>query len=318
MIPHDEAPEHEFEAVRGLPQALPPGERMLWQGAPDWRVLARDVMHLRALSGYFAALLAWRAVSVFSDTGSLAQSALAVLWPAPLALVAIGLLALIAWIIGRTTVYTVTDKRVVMRIGMVLSITFNLPYSRIESASLRTNRDGSGDVCLLLGAADRIGYAHLWPHARPWQLKRTQPALRGLADVVASHADPLALIAACDEVWTMTSLLGFEALLRSKPVTCLGAPFYAGWGLTRDLGPVPLRRRQAKDGHALPRPDLDALTHAALIGYPRCFDPVSGRPCPPEVVVARLADGHMPARSLRLRLLAKAQGLLASRAHLWR
>jgi hypothetical protein len=52
----------------------------------------------------------------------------------------------------------------------------------IESASLRTNRDGSGDVCLLLGAADRIGYAHLWPHARPWQLKRTQPALRGLAD----------------------------------------------------------------------------------------------------------------------------------------
>ena len=182
MIPHDEAPEHEFEAVRGLPQALPPGERMLWQGAPDWRVLARDVMHLRALSGYFAALLAWRAVSVFSDTGSLGQSALAVLWPAPLALVAIGLLALIAWIIGRTTVYTVTDKRVVMRIGMVLSITFNLPYNRIESAALRANADGSGDVCLLLGADDRIAYAHLWPHARPWHLKRTQPALRGLAD----------------------------------------------------------------------------------------------------------------------------------------
>lgn len=185
MIPHDEAPEHEFEAVRGLPQALPPGERMLWQGAPDWRVLARDVMHLRALSGYFAALLAWRAVSVYSGTGSLAQSALAVLWPAPLALVAIGLLALIAWIIGRTTVYTVTDKRVVMRIGMVLSITFNLPYSRIDSAALRANPDGSGDVCLLLGAADRIAYAHLWPHARPWQLKRTQPALRGLADARA-------------------------------------------------------------------------------------------------------------------------------------
>lgn len=143
-------------------------------------------------------------------------------------------------------------------------------------------------------------------------------ALRGLADVVASHAEPLALIAACDEVWTMTSLLGFEALLRGKPVTCLGAPFYAGWGLTRDLGPVPLRRRQAEDGHALPRPDLDGLTHAALIGYPRYFDPVSGRPCPPEVVVTRLASGQMPRRGLRLRLLAKAQGLLASRAHLWR
>lgn len=182
MIPHDEAPEHEFEAVRGLPQALPPGERMLWQGAPDWRVLARDVMHLRALSGYFAALLAWRAVSVFSDTGSLAQSALAVLWPAPLALVAIGLLALIAWIIGRTTVYTLTDKRVVMRIGVVLGITFNLPYSQIESAGLRTGRDGSGDLTLVLADTDRIAYVHLWPHARPWHVKRTEPMLRAVPD----------------------------------------------------------------------------------------------------------------------------------------
>ena len=185
MIPHDEAPEHEFEAVRGLPQALPPGEHMLWQGSPDWRVLARDLMHLRALSAYFAVLLAWRAVSAYSGTGSLSQAALAVLWLAPLALIAIGLLALIAWLIGRTTVYTLTDKRVVMRIGMVLSVTFNLPYARIESAALRANSDGSGDLCLLLGAADRIAYAHLWPHARPWQLKRTQPALRGLADARA-------------------------------------------------------------------------------------------------------------------------------------
>lgn len=116
----------------------------------------------------------------------------------------------------------------------------------------------------------------------------------------------------------MTSLLGFEALLRGKPVTCLGAPFYAGWGLTRDLGPVPDRRRRAADGHPLPRPGLDGLVHAALIAYPRCFDPVSGRPCPPEVVIDRLASGGIQPRSLRLRLLAKAQGRLAGWAHLWR
>ena len=79
-----------------------------------------------------------------------------------------------------------------------------------------------------------------------------------------------------------------------------------------------LRRRQAADGHPLPRPDLDTLTHAALIGYPRYFDPASRRPCPPEVVAERLAKGQMPPRGLRLRLLAKAQGLLASRAHFWR
>ncbi len=138
----------------------------------------------------------------------------------------------------------------------------------------------------------------------------------GLADAVITAADPIALILACDEVWTMTSLLGFEALLRGKPVTTLGAPFYAGWGLTRDLGNPPLRRKQAPDGHPLPRPTLDHLTHAVLIGYPRYVDPVSRRPCPPEVVVERLATPVPQPR--RLRLLAKAQGALAGWAHLWR
>lgn len=142
--------------------------------------------------------------------------------------------------------------------------------------------------------------------------------LVGLADVVARNADPVALIAACDEVWTMTSLLGFEALMRGKPVVCLGAPFYAGWGLTRDLGPVPDRRRRAADGHPLPRPDLVHLVHAALIGYPRYFDPVSRLPCPAEVVLDRLQSPDAPRPGLRLRLLSKLQGALASYAHLWR
>jgi capsular polysaccharide export protein len=136
----------------------------------------------------------------------------------------------------------------------------------------------------------------------------------GLADVVATGTDAIALILACEEVWTMTSLLGFEALLRGKPVTTLGAPFYAGWGLTRDLGNPPLRRRQAADGHPLPRVTLDHLVHAALIASPRYYDPVTRRPCPPEVALDRLADATPPPR----RLLAKAQGALAGWAHLWR
>lgn len=143
-------------------------------------------------------------------------------------------------------------------------------------------------------------------------------ALAGLADAVVEDADPAALIMACDEVWTMTSLLGFEALLRGKPVTCLGAPFYAGWGLTRDLGPVPSRRMRAPDGHPLPRPGLLQLVHAALIAYPRYHDPASGLPCPAEVVAERLRDGRVPSPGPLNRLLAKAQGRLASHAGLWR
>ncbi|MGR3804722.1 capsular polysaccharide biosynthesis protein [Marinibacterium profundimaris] len=131
-----------------------------------------------------------------------------------------------------------------------------------------------------------------------------------IADVVLRSADPAALLGAVDEVWTMTSLLGFEALLRGVPVTTLGAPFYAGWGLTTDLGRVPVRRGV--------RPDLLQLTHAVLIDYPRYFDPVTGTACPPEVVVDRLAHGPLPRPGLGNRSLAKLQGAFATWAHLWR
>lgn len=151
---------------------------------------------------------------------------------------------------------------------------------------------------------------------RPGKIERA--ALEGLADVIANHADPLSLINQCDEVWTMTSLLGFEALIRGKKVTCLGAPFYAGWGLTQDLGPVPGRRRRRADGSPLPRPDLDALVYATLIAYPRYYDPVSNRPCPPEVALDRLAKGEIPHPGPLNRVLSKLQGRLATHARLWR
>jgi len=146
----------------------------------------------------------------------------------------------------------------------------------------------------------------------------TAADLEGCADFVARHADPVALIEQADEVWTLTSLLGFEALLRGKAVTCLGAPFYAGWGLTTDLGPVPERRLRAPDGHPLPRVTLTQLVYAALIAYPRYHDPISRRPCPPEVIVERLAEGRLPHPGLTNRLLAKAQGALASQSWIWR
>ncbi len=132
----------------------------------------------------------------------------------------------------------------------------------------------------------------------------------GDADMVLSKADPVALIEACDAVWTMTSLLGFEALLRSTPVTCLGVPFYAGWGLTDDLDPAPERRRA--------RPSLAALAHAVLIAYPRYFDPLTGLPCPVEVVVDRLASGELPVPGPFNRSLAKLQGWFAGQSWLWR
>ena len=187
-LPGRQAAEHEFEAELGLPEPLPRGERLLWQGSPEWRVLAREAMHTRMLAVYFAVLLAARAANVWSNGGSPVDAGVAVLWLLPLAVAAIAVLSLLAWLIARTSVYTITDKRVVMRIGVVLNITFNLPHSQIVSAGLRTNADGSGDLTLLLNDADRIAYVHLWPHARPWHLKRTEPMLRALPQVRAVAA----------------------------------------------------------------------------------------------------------------------------------
>lgn len=102
-----------------------------------------------------------------------------------------------------------------------------------------------------------------------------------LADRVETVSPMAALIAMVDELHVNSSLAGFEALLRGQRVTVHGVPFYAGWGLTTDRGPVPPRRT--------PRRTLDELVAAALLLYPRYFDPVTGLPCPAEVLVERLS-----------------------------
>lgn len=174
--------EHEFEPMQGLPEMLPTGERVLWQGAPHWQTVARDVFHVRKFAIYFGVLLVWRALTVLSDGGTLAHAVIATLWLVPLALGAIGLLALLAWLTSRTAMYTITNQRVVMRIGIVLTITFNIPFRTIQSVGMHTHANGTCDMTLSLNDADRIAYLQLWPHVRPWQFARTEPMLRAVPD----------------------------------------------------------------------------------------------------------------------------------------
>ncbi|WP_299928941.1 capsular polysaccharide biosynthesis protein [uncultured Pelagimonas sp.] len=132
------------------------------------------------------------------------------------------------------------------------------------------------------------------------------------ADMTLENCNISEVLKQVDEVWTMTSLTGFEALTRSCRVTTFGAPFYAGWGVTRDLGRVPARRLQG------PRPDLNALMYAVLVDYPRYYDPIRKLPCPIETVLERLETGNLPSPGPFNRSLSKLQGALASQAHLWR
>lgn len=89
------------------------------------------------------------------------------------------------------------------------------------------------------------------------------------------------LLCAVDEVHTLTSLAGFEALLRGKRVVCYGQPFYAGWGLTEDLVPVPRRTRRLM---------LDELVAGALILYPTYVSRTTGRFTTPERALDELLD----------------------------
>lgn len=104
------------------------------------------------------------------------------------------------------------------------------------------------------------------------------------ADIIDDGNAIGALIDLVDEVHVITSLAGFEALMRGKAVTTHGAPFFAGWGLTRDLAPCPPRRGVART--------LDQLVAATLLRYPRYLDPVTNLPCPPEVMILRLLTGN--------------------------
>ncbi len=170
--------EHEFEAAFGLPEPLPKGERMLWQGAPDFKDMAIRVFHLRKAAIYFAVMLASRAAFLsYSGIGPAAVM-YGLMLPMLLALVALAGLATLAWLTSSTTAYTLTDQRVVMRIGIVLTLTFNLPLKRIETAGLQLTKNGFGDIPLALNGGDRIGWLNLWPHARPWRLANPEPMLR--------------------------------------------------------------------------------------------------------------------------------------------
>ena len=173
------------EAPQGLPFRLPDGERLLWQGVPDWRVLALRVFRIRGLAIYFGLIVGWCLVAGLWDGTPAVDLLLTTAKLAGVGLVPIAVLTLYSWGVGRSTVYSITSKRVVIQIGLVLPMTMNLPFAKVDSASLRVGKGGFGDICLSLPPGDRLAYLMLWPHARPWRMAQAEPALRAIPD--AAH-----------------------------------------------------------------------------------------------------------------------------------
>lgn len=169
------------EPVRGLPERPPEGEHILWQGAPSAWSLAKQSLNVQWVVAYFGVLAAWRG-GVIAQREGLLDGLTAASWWVVIGAVAVGVITGIAWVMARATVYTLTNRRVVMRIGAALTVTLNLPYRWIVSADLAEHRDGTGTITLAPGGETQLSYLVLWPHARPWAMRRPQPALRCIAD----------------------------------------------------------------------------------------------------------------------------------------
>ncbi|MEM9098334.1 MAG: photosynthetic complex putative assembly protein PuhB [Pseudomonadota bacterium] len=176
----------EREPVRGLPGFLPAGEKILWQGAPNPWSLGRRALMIGPVLAYFAVLAVWR----FLDAMSFGAAPIAALEPVvrlvPFLLGALVILMLIGRWIASTTLYTITNKRVVLRFGVALPMAINLPFKEIGSADLKIFRDGTGSIALSTLGNARLAYLHLWPSVRPWYMSPVQPSMRSIEEPEAA------------------------------------------------------------------------------------------------------------------------------------
>ncbi|MCX7932193.1 MAG: photosynthetic complex putative assembly protein PuhB [Rhodovarius sp.] len=173
-------PEHDHEPIPGLPQRLPEGESLLWQGRPQWRGLAVRAMGLKPLAIYFALLIAAQIAWGLAD----GDPPGAILFGSVLLLLlgggVVGLLAGIGWLAARATLYTITNRRVVMRAGIALPMTINIPFAVIESLARRVHADGTEDLLIRIMRPHRASWIALWPHVRMRSLLQPEPMLRAL------------------------------------------------------------------------------------------------------------------------------------------
>ena len=161
-------------AAHGDPMGTPSaGEQIVWKGRPDLSVLARTAFHTRSVGIYFVILIAVSAL-----LGNVQTAVTCTV----LALLAQLILYTLAWVSRRTTLYILTDTRLIMRIGMAMETRVNIPLKHVTSASLRRRSADHGDIALQLSGERTLGYVLLWPHARPWRFSMPEPMLRAVPE----------------------------------------------------------------------------------------------------------------------------------------
>lgn len=175
------------EPIPGLPENLPEGETILWQGKPSTMAMVFGTFRMRWVIGWFVIVTLFRLANTSANGGTAAEFNSILLSSVLLGVGAIGLILLLAWAMARGAIFTITNHRVVMRYGFAIRKYINAPYAQMVAADLKRRSPRVGDIALQLDPNTRIGYLHLWPFARPFQYMKPQPMLRGIpeAEVVA-------------------------------------------------------------------------------------------------------------------------------------
>ncbi|MBL6696935.1 MAG: PH domain-containing protein [Luminiphilus sp.] len=186
--------EYEDEPVEGLPERLPDGETMVWQGRPTVAAMAKRVFYIPHLALYFGLLIAGHTVYRLMEGVSAAQVMGTFVWQAGLAVFVLVLLAWLARAYARSILYTLTSERLVIRSGVALPMMANIPIEQIIAADMRVYRDGTGDILLKPVADRKLYWVLLWPNVSAWYSRPVRPLLRGLPDLQRA-ADAFASVA---------------------------------------------------------------------------------------------------------------------------
>lgn len=209
-----------------------PRETVLWKGRPALGLLARSAFHTRTAGIYMAGL---------SVTALLLGNTNAALVAAGLGVALIALLYLLAWASARSTLYILTDERLIMRIGVAIETRVNIPLKQIKAASFRARGGDHGDIAFDLNGERLLSTLLLWPHVRPWHYAMPQPMLRAVpeaARLAQMIADARAQFGAIEQNLT--------EIKEAAPASVQHAGQAAG--ITGRLAPVMRRAEQGLEG----------------------------------------------------------------------
>lgn len=175
--------------MRGLPEmrvdagdlhsgrVLASGETVVWEGRPSMLGIVLRAFHLPVVAAYFAMLVVVGLVGLMQGQ----VTAMTVVMPFLTGLLTAALLCGLAAMVARSTRYLVTSDRIILRYGVALPRCLSIPFRQIASLSVSARRGDRGDVALGLKAGNHMPWSKLWPHARPWRLRRPEPMLRDIA-----------------------------------------------------------------------------------------------------------------------------------------